>query len=120
MYQVGLLTIIRDFFVHFVFGGLDSTGRDFGTPLWISGALVYPGETMQSDSEYISAGITNTGVASNMFDFGNWGTFEYVNLADWLSSTATIITLCLLLFAVFLAIKFLFKLVAGSFLKIGE
>lgn len=106
-----LWDVIRDFFVQYVFGGMTSDLRSFAG---------YVGNVTSIDNGDVLLTTDSLALPMGGFDAMNSELFGYIYLGDWLSTTATIITLCLLLFAVFLGIKFLFKLVAGSFLKIGE
>lgn len=106
-----LWDIIRDFFVQYVFGGWDSVGSEYSTSL---------GHFLSGDGVGVESYGSTLFLPLTGYDYDEAVSISYACVGDWLATSATIITLCLLLFAVFLGIKFLFKLVAGSFLKIGD
>ena len=84
---------IRDFFVQFIFGGVDSAGDYFG------------GCTIgfdANDGDVYYTGDTNFNIGNYSFSFG-----------DWLSTTATIIVLCLFIFVLIKFTIYLFKAGAG-------
>lgn len=98
---------IRDWFVHYVFGGFDSVGTSYGS---------------NSIGKFYSldGGVSTEYIFTNTFfvSIGGWSEdIEASNLllsfGDWLSTTATIITLCLLVFMLYLFARWIFKQVAG-------
>ena len=80
--------IIRDYLVQYFFGGTTSTGQTFANTI---------GNNLNSSSMTL--------------DIGN----SSIALGDYLSTTATIIILVLFAVALYLLIKWVFKLVQGAF-----
>ena len=83
-----LWNIIRDWFVQYIFGGVDSLGTTYNLPI---------GEHLD-----------------------NFDTITTLNigLGDWLSTTATIITLVLLIIMLLSLVRFVIRQVCGLFAKI--
>lgn len=88
-----LWDIIRDFFVNNIFGGYNSSGNRIYQSMGKSNGLAYYAHEV------------------NIIQFGDYS----VNLADWLSTTATIITLILLVAFLYLVVKYIFKVFSGLF-----
>lgn len=105
-----LFNIIRDFFVMYVFGGITSDGQHgFGA---VFGDLLcdYQDGTLGTNQGY----TTDTYVK---IDFLYWDTEyacpTYIAFGDWLSTTATIITLVVLFVGISLLTIKLFKIVSN-------
>lgn len=102
-----LWDIIRDFLVQYIFGGCDSHGSYYWAHI---GSVVDGGGNIidgctTADTYLKLHGYTDV----TSFDF------DYISMGDWLSTTATIIILCLvILFFIKLTIWF-FKQGAGLF-----
>lgn len=91
-----LWDVIRDFFVQYVFGGYLSNGQSVAAPI-----SRYGGVASTTTNTYVEMGLNNpTGVMK-------------MPIGDWLSTTATIITLCLLFFAAVKFVIWLTKYFAG-------
>ena len=106
-----LWNIIRDFFVVYVFGGCDSS-RVFHE----GNFLGYVGNSAMSEEDYLSSSalmikIDNAVTNINISDNGTSTMVNdfYISFADWLSTTATIITLCLLVFVLYLLVRWIFR-----------
>lgn len=101
-----LWNIIRDFFVQYVFGGIDSSQHYFNGTL---------GAFMRGDNNNVQvASITNVYVPISARGNG----YEYVamNFGDWLSTTATVITLVTILVVIAFFIRWIFKVCSNSIL----
>lgn len=87
-----LWDIIRDWFVQYVWGGMDSNNDIFGG----------------------GVGFTNT---KNAFTYTNELNIKIgensLSLGDWLSTTSTIIVLVLMCAFLFLVVRYLFRLTSG-------
>lgn len=104
--MVVLWNIIRDWFVTYIFGGVTSTLEFY------SGFLgsIYNGspdyyEDMTNINYYVNVG--------GLEDFGET-TNVFLSLGDWLSSTATIITLVALCFALAFFIRWIFRVFSNA------
>ena len=119
-----LWTIIRDWFVQYVFGGMDSSGTvhsvfigsawaprdaDF-TPVYGESLWPWYGN---AEGEY------GTAVCPWVED-GNLNPLTGLSFSDWLSTTATIIVLCALSFVLFLGVKWIFKVFVDGLSRIGK
>lgn len=101
-----LWNIIRDFFVEHVFGGINSAQRYFNGTL---GAFV------RSDNNAVQVGsITNVFVPISAR--GNGVEYIAMNVGDWLSTTATIATLIIILVVIACFIRWIFKVCSNSLL----
>lgn len=93
--------LIRDFFVQYIFGGMDSTGELFmgaiGQGDYNEGVGVLPG--------YYDT-IYNTDLH---FEIGGIS----ISLADWLSTTATICVMVLICVFLYMILRYAFRLTAG-------
>lgn len=101
-----LWNIIRDWFVINIFGGYASSGVYY-TQNIIGQNMTYADG--QYDDSYIS--FTNDiylNIGSKVGDSDIW-----LSMADWLSTTATIIVLCAMCFFLFLVVRWLFRLTSG-------
>lgn len=104
-----LWNIIRDFFVQYIFGGYDSQEVVYSAGL--GQIQTYIGGNM--DEDYFG------GVNDCWYKIGQLGETEiFTTLGDWLSTTATIITLILLLIMLFALVRFVIRQVCGLFAKI--
>lgn len=94
-----LWNIIRDFFVEYIFGGKTSNGQQFYS-------LV--GQNFNTTS------VRNNGVFFNTgFVYGGGVEAVYISMGDWLSTTATIITLIGICILLWLFVRWLFRLTSN-------
>lgn len=98
-----LWNIIRDFFVKYVFGGMATGGEYYNNNLFGNGYFMLPDGSLD-DVVGVNA---NEVFIFEYIDLGNYTV--KISLADWLSTTATIITLVGLFIAITLLIISLFK-----------
>ena len=96
--------IIRDWFVQFIFGGIDSNGDVFSGIVG-SQYVSEPGIGQLPGFEGYEA------IYGEEFYF-NIGNYQ-ISIADWLSTTATIITLVAMVVFFYLIIRYLFRLTSG-------
>lgn len=106
-----LWNIIRDFFVQYIFGGQTSNGTNFNANR-LGNLYIIENGSVNGNA------IASTGKFGFFFDNlgGNYMVGEahwFMPLGDWLSTTATIITLCAICFFLFLFVRWLFRLTAG-------
>ena len=94
-----LFDIIRDFFVEHVFGGYKSSGGAVYCKLGSGRFLGTPSNSVYSIDLPIDIGNSNA-----------------LCLGDWLSTTATIITLVGIVVCAFLFIRWIFKVCSNSIL----
>lgn len=99
-----LWNIIRDFFVQYVFGGIDSYGEFYNVHLGTLVVDAYDYPIVNGNDYFVS--ISGYSGLNDSVVLG-------ISFSDWLSTTATIITLCLLVAFLFLVVRWLFKLVSG-------
>lgn len=106
-----LWNIIRDFFVQYVFGGYNSNG-DIFYDNFLGNVYMFDAEgnslsaTPENTAEGLMVYLKNTYCATG----GSMSTeLVYMSIGDWLSTTATIITLVGLFIAITLLIISLFK-----------
>lgn len=95
-----LWNMIRDFYVNYIFGGIDSNYNNNASNFMI-GYGKYPDGT---------GALKSSGI---FFDIGNGYS---ITIGDWLSTTATVITLVVLVLVLFLFLRWLFKVVSGLIL----
>lgn len=100
-----LFTIIRDFFVEHVFGGITSTGRDVN--------VGYIGRLF-TGSNWVTGSGNNFGVPINASYDNVGGGIQYIHLMDWLSTTATIISMIIILVLICLFIRWIFRVLSGA------
>lgn len=100
-----LWNIIRDFFVQYIFGGVDSNEVLYsfvcGKTIGFKGG-VYEEEYLTGFNDLYAFSYTT----------GDGYTY-YLGMSDWLSTTATIITLCAICVFLFFFVRWLFRLTAG-------
>lgn len=122
-----LWDVIRDFFVQYVFGGTFKVGKVLyyrdafgGTIFGADGQLLSgsPNLTTESMTFGYLIPVGGQGVFFDNYDgkyFRLVANTEgaFMSLGDWLSNTATIITLCLLFFAAVKFVIWLTKYFAG-------
>jgi len=89
-----LWDVVRDFFVHYVFGGIDSAEEYFGTNLgW----------------------FTTIDYSEDLYDADTWiftiGDYKY-SLSNWLSTMATIISMIIIVVLACLFIKKIYNICA--------
>lgn len=106
-----LWNIIRDWFVNNVFGGKPSTGNIVDHNC-IGNILYKYGDNVESHKGFTTNLIFNI---SQVNENGSSVVIGdgYLTLADWLSTTATIIVLCAMCFFLFLVVRWLFRLTSG-------
>lgn len=102
-----LWNIIRDFFVHYVFGGLSSDGRFFGSNVGF--AAFWDSEGAAGSQEGISTEFFGLPIGNTYYYDFDYVRSTYLSMGDWLSTTATIIVLVGLFIAITLLIISLFK-----------
>lgn len=103
-----LWNIIRDFFVQYIFGGIASNGN------------VYT-EFIAGNFDYYYDGVYDETALGSLNDFRLYHEWQNANgsytisigFADWLSTTATIIVLIGICFALWHFVRWLFRLTAG-------
>lgn len=113
-----LWDIIRDWFVQNIFGGCDSNQDFFETHLGngyyvLSGTSNYESYPTGDYWGYAMPGFSD-------IDMYNDGSVYLMSIGDWLSTTATIIVLCVGCFLAFAFIAWLFKKVGGAITRIGQ
>lgn len=94
---------IRDFFVQFIFGGYTSDGMSY------SGMFCY---NLIDGDEY---GTFDTH-ALTMVDSDGTNVAITIGWGDWLSTTATIICMCLIVFLLICLVRWIFRVVSSAFL----
>lgn len=119
-----LWDIIRDWFVMYVFGGTASNGDAVG------GMMGYGFLVKNNVSyEYDPVNTEHLGVVLNGFTdsydpiFSGAGFSEtplVISVGDWLSTTATIITLVALCLFLFLAVKWVFNVFRNTLERVGK
>lgn len=100
-----LWEIIRNFFVIYVFGG---TYVIDGTEYFADGALIGYFANHENGEE-LSLNTSSFYLPVNGWNDINGGHMQFISFADWLSTTATIITLIALLVAISMLIVSLTK-----------
>ena len=99
-----LFEVIRDFFVQHVFGGKTSGGSTFGGIIGVSSVNGTQDFWMSNTASYVPC----------LKDIN--GNDMLLTLGDWLSTTATIITLVGIVVCAFLFIRWIFKVCSNSIL----
>lgn len=94
---MAIWNLLRDFFVQYIFGGYTSTGENF------KGVIGF-----QQNTQNIYVSVDNILDAS--------GNVAKLTVGDYLSTTATIITLVVFVGILFLFLKWLFKVISGFIL----
>ena len=97
-----LWNIIRDFFVQYIFGGTTSKEVAYASSF---GSVLNEGNPELPNN-------TQVFIPFNAFYDDNTP-ITGMSFADWLSTIATIITLCAICFFLFLFVRWLFRLTAG-------
>lgn len=105
-----LWDLIRDFFVQFIFGGYSSSGDYFGGLL---GHIFISGNITNTDMDAYSSDVLTP--IGNVLIEGELPDVGWLSIGDWLSTTATIIILCLLIFVFIKITIWLFKQGANLF-----
>lgn len=105
--MVTLWNLLRDFFVEYIFGGINSVGIMFKGRI---GALV----TFDGTSTTSINPASSTDLLLNVGTFG--GKDYAVSLGDWLSTSCTVVTLVAFVIILFLLLKWLFKVISGFIL----
>lgn len=101
-----LWDLIRDFFVQHVFGGVMSDGRFFGG---IVGNLFDVVDGQVDDNYVDTANVIHYKVGSN----GSFNGDIYMSLNDWLSTTATAISITIIVVLCCLMIYKIVRLIGG-------
>lgn len=101
-----LWNIIRDFFVRFVFGGSDSLGVNY------NGFVI--GRGVDDTLNYYVLDTNTYYLSFNGFNDFNESSVNYFAMGDWLSTTATIITLVALFIGITMLTIKLFKFVSNA------
>ena len=91
-----LWDVIRDFFVQYVFGGLDSSDNAYSVTLGDLGG----GETFNEELCF-RIGLGSNGSVQRL-----------INISDWLSTTATIISLVIIVYLCCMLIKQIYNICA--------
>lgn len=115
-----LWDIIRDWFVQYVFGGYTSTGYDyFGI---VGKAYFATDDNPLSYSDIMSTQYGWFGVPNVWVDDAgtSHNAMAYIGMGDWLSTTATIITLVALCLFLFLAVKWVFNVFRNTLERVGK
>lgn len=94
---MAIWNLLRDFFVQYIFGGYTSTGEIY------SGVI---GSQQNTQNIFVAA--------DNIVDSS--GNVVNLSIGDYLSTTATIITLVVFVGILFLFLKWLFKVISGFIL----
>ena len=125
-----LWNIIRDFFVQYVFGGIDSLGYEYSN--------CSLGSFVDNNLSYIIDGNGNTTSAStyvlfnpitkvegdvdvlttwniNFIDYNSDGLLIGMTIGDYLSTTFTIITLVIFFVIMCLLVRWCFRVMKGAF-----
>lgn len=100
-----LWNLIRDFFVQNIFGGWLSNNTKVN-PNFVG---YIRAENSSATAGYSADTYVHVGDILN----SNGSVVSYITLGDWLSTTFTIITLVLLVFFLYIFVKWIFKLFAG-------
>lgn len=101
---MSLWDLIRDFFVQHVFGGLLSNGVQVGG---------YVGTLIYGDYYYSEAFTTDYYVSLGGYFQGNDAEVLAISLGDWLSTTATIISITIIVVLCCLFVYKIVKLIGG-------
>ena len=102
--------LIRDWFVTYIFGGITSSGD-------IYGGVISQGEYVESpcfigpNGQEVCADPYYEFIYADQWTFTIGG--QTISLGDWLSTTATIITLIALVVFFYFIIRYLFRLTSG-------
>lgn len=115
-----LWDIIRDWFVQYVFGGM-SSGTDGNRVFYgFLGRVGYlSGDSVNYDIYADSANVY-VPLGSTWLDTGSEEPINLISLGDWLSTTATIITLIALCLFLFLAVKWVFNVFRNTLERVGK
>lgn len=109
---MSLWNIIRDFFVQYIFGGTLSNGSQIIHNI-IGKVNVYVNGSFD-DRYLISTDFLGFVFNGANFDYDYESQIvSFISVGDWLSTTATIITLCAICFFLFLFVRWLFRLTSG-------
>lgn len=100
---------IRDFLVQYIFGGFDSLGNSYGCQVGFFTNNSFEYDSASTSDLYVNIG--DVGLNNNLE-----GIFQYITLGDWLSTTCTIIIMCLIVVLFALLVRWVFKTVVSAFL----
>lgn len=103
---MNLFTIIRDWYVQYVWGGCLSSGNQVNTGYF--GRVIYG-----STEERIPFSALFVKVDGY---FTGKGEFQYMHIGDWLSTTSTIITMIVMLICFAYFIRWIFKVSSNMLL----
>lgn len=101
-----LFTIIRDFFVKHVWGGISSDGITTSGRIGRFVALDGASKTATGNDFFIP-------IKGLYYDGSELG---YINFCDWLSTTSAIITMVLILICIAFFIRWIFKVCSNAIL----
>lgn len=103
-----LWDIIRDFYVEYIFGGVNSSGIPY---------ICNYGDILCYENGVLDDDIILTSTERLWTISTNPDGYSYVmSSGDWLSTTFTIITLILFVFFLYVFLRWLFKVVSGLIL----
>ena len=103
-----LWDIIRNFFVEYIFGGVSNSTGEFQ---YFGGCVGY---FWNNENDLSGHAETSTiYLPINVFNENEGSVMNYISIGDWLSTTATIITLIGLCFFLFLVLRWCFRLTSG-------
>lgn len=101
-----LWNIIRDWFVAYVWGGVDSQGNYFNANI-IGSVFNIQNQGAEPTNTY------DYFIQFNGFNHLSDSSIDYISFGDWLSTTSTIIVLVLMCVFLFLVVRYLFRLTSG-------
>ena len=101
-----LWNIIRDWFVEYVWGGVNSQG-DYFTQNIIGEVFNVQNQGAENVDSY------DFFIKLNGFSHVSDSNIDYISFGDWLSTTSTIIVLVLMCAFLFLVVRYLFRLTSG-------
>lgn len=96
-----LFNTIRDFFVEHIFGGATYDGRVFNPHIG------------QNQTNHNVIGLNGIAVTNPSVVMADSQTLR-MSVADWLSTTATIVSMIVILILICLFIRWIFKVVSGA------
>lgn len=98
---------IRDFLVQHIFGGVDSTNHFYQCTI---------GNMTSHSGSYFIGNTATTYVPINLFTDDLEETVDFISIGDWLSTTTTIIIMCLIVVLFAMLVRWVFKTVVSAFL----
>lgn len=98
--------LIRDFYVQYIFGGVDSS-RSVFEGFFIGGLY------NKENPNYYELDTSNFYIPLNGYESIDEFSIDYISFGDWLSTTATIITMIAFVIGIIAFMVWLFKLVGN-------